>query len=123
MPAPADDGCLGPAHRPTVDAGFAHPLVRNTTCDFTGRSMAGRCSDTFWGGLPLCGDASRYKDSRPPVIWIAIIEVRHQPEPGHYDDGGDGLLLNPGGGTTPKLSITYLTIDTVMISPKAGARS
>ena len=56
----------------------------------------------------------------PPVIWIAIIEVGHQPEPGHYDDGGDGLLLNPGGGPSTRLSITYSTIDTVMISPRSG---
>ena len=61
--------------------------------------MAGRCSDTFWGGLPLCGDASRYKDSRWPVIRIAEgaerkLVIITEPEalhsgPGHYDARGN----------------------------------
>jgi hypothetical protein len=62
--------------------------------------MAGRCSDTLWGGLPLCGDASRYKDSRPArhpdrgegaerkLVIITEPEALRS-GPGHYDARGD----------------------------------
>jgi hypothetical protein len=75
--------------------------------------MAGRCSDTFWGDLPLCGDASRYKDSRPArhpdrgegaerkLVIITEPEALHS-GPGHYDARGDvgykhtPIMINSG---------------------------
>ncbi len=123
MSAPADDGCLGrliapPSKRASRTLWYETLLATSPAGPWLVVALT-PSGEAF----PCAGMRLDIRTPGPPVIWIAIIEVRHQLEPGHYDDGGDGLLLNPGGGTTPKLSITYLTIDTVMISPKAGARS
>jgi hypothetical protein len=83
--------------------------------------MAGRCSDTFWGGLPLCGDASRYKESPPARHRIAggaerKLVIITEPEALHSGPGHFYARRDVGYKHTP----SNLQIQLIVMAAQSG---